>query len=336
MNKLVIASVAIILFFGGIFYFRYQVYYSHGVIKGDKVFEIKEGEGNMEVADNLEKQGLISGKWYFYYYLRTHGKLNKIMPGEYELSGNSTIPELVNSITEKKDLSIKVTFPEGWNDHEMAARLKENDLPGDDFLAIANDPSKWDFRNKYDFLKDGKMKSLEGYLFPDTYFFKKDVSAEDVITKMLDNFETKITPDMEQALSGRNVTLNDAIILASIVEKEVQTAADMKLVAGIFVGRIANGQRLQSDAPLSYILNDNKSQHSGKDLDFDSPYNTYRNAGLPPGPIDNPGMNAILAAIYPQASGYNYFLTATINGQKKVMYAKTYDEHLQNKQKAGL
>jgi len=124
--------------------------------------------------------------------------------------------------------------------------------------------------------------------------------------------------------------------MASIVEREVQSAEDMKIVSGIFWKRIEIGQRLQSDAPLSYILNDNNDQHSGKDLELDSPYNTYKYAGLPPGPISNPGISAMKAAIYPKDSAYNFFLTVSINGEKKVIFSKNFEEHVANRQKYGI
>jgi len=335
-KKIAIFTVIALLAIGAVFYFRFEVYYSHGVLKSNRIFEIKEGEGNLDIARNLEEEGLISNKWYLYYYLRTHGKLNKLLPGEYELSGNLNIPEIVESITQGKDMAVKITFPEGLIAKRMAQKLDENGLPGDQFLSIATDSSKWDFRIKYDFLSDQKIMTLEGFLFPDTYFFEKDATAEDIVTKMLDNFNRKLTSQMKQDIAADKGSIEDMITLASIVEREVQTAGDMKIVAGIFLNRIRSGQRLQSDATLSYILGDSNDSHSGKDLEIDSPYNSYRFSGLPPTPISNPGMNAIIAAIYPQASSFNYFLTSTVNGTKEVLYAKTYDEHLLNKRKAGL
>lgn len=335
-KKIAISILVAILVIGGIFYFRFEVYYSHGISKSSRIFEIKEGEGNLDIAANLEEKGLISNKWYLYYYLRTHGKLNKLLPGEYELSGNLSIPEIVESITQGKDMAVKLTFPEGLTAKQMAEKLNEKGFPGDQFLSIATDPAKWDFRSKYDFLGDEKITTLEGFLFPDTYFFEKEATAEGIMIKILDNFNRKLTSQMRQDIADRKSSIVETITLASIVEREVQTASDMKIVAGIFLSRIDNGQRLQSDATLSYILGDSNDSHSGKDLELDSPYNSYRVAGLPPTPISNPGMNAILAAIYPQASSYNYFLTSNVNGTKEVLYAKTYDEHLLNKRKAGL
>jgi UPF0755 protein len=326
--------VLILLTISGFFYFRYEVYYAHGSDRGRVAFEIKKGEGNEEIAQKLQEQKLISGKIYFYYYIRSHGLLNKLLPGEYELSGNMTIPEIAGRITRSQDMNLSVTFPEGFSVLDMAERLKSYSLDGDGFSKIAGNPEN--FISKYDFLKDEKNRKLEGYLFPDTYFFKKDESAESIISKMLNNFDNKLDDKMRQDIKNQGKSIHEIIVMASILEKEVKTSEDMKIVSGIFWRRIKNGQRLQSDATLSYFLNDTNPQHSGKDLEIDSPYNTYRFKGLPPGPIGNPGLAGIQAAINPTDSAYNYFLTVVVNGESKVIYSKTFEEHVANRRKYGI
>jgi len=318
---------------GSIFYFRHQVYYSHSSVSAQKMFEIKKGEGNAEIAARLRKEGLISGKYYFYYYVRKHNLLSKIMPGEYQLSGTMTIPEIATVITTAQEQFVKVTFPEGFTAVQMAARLTANDLPGDEFLKIVKNPGE--LKKRYSYLTPATVTTLEGYLFPDTYFFKKDISAKDIVGRLLDTFDKNLTAQMVSD-AAIDKTTNDIVIMASIVQKEVRDAADMKTVAGIFWKRIAEQQRLQSDATLSYILNDKVDQHNAKELATDSPYNSYMYAGLPPTPISNPGVDALAAAVYPTASDYNYFLTATVNGETSVVFSATYEEHVAAKQKYGL
>ncbi len=333
-KKILLFVVVLLVVISGIFYFRNQVYYSRGDYAGEKMFEIAKGEGNALIASKLEEGGLVSRKIYFYYYLRTRGLLNKIMPGEYQLSGSMTIPEIAHIITNPGQMFAKITFPEGFTASQMADRLTANGFPGEAFLKIVNDPG--DFRKRYSYLSDPAVQTLEGYLFPDTYFFRKDITAENITGRLLDTFDGKLDGNLRKEMERRNKTIKDIIIMASLAEKEVQTLSDMKIVTGIFWKRLEIGQRLQSDAPLSYILNDKKDQHSGKELELDSPYNTYRNAGLPPGPISNPGLNAITAAVYPEDSGYNYFFTVVVDGEKKVVYSKTFEEHVANKNKYGL
>lgn len=336
MNK----KIFFILFFifillGGLFYFRHQIYYSRGAENRVIIFEIKKGEGTEKIASDLAKKNLISSKIYFYYYLYSGHLFNKIMPGSYMLSGNLSIPEITRVITNPEDQAVKITFPEGLTNRDMAEILKKNGFDGENFLRLADNIPE-SFRNSYAFLSDVKNKSLEGYLFPDTYFFKKEIIAESILKKMLDNFEEKMSGQILGEIKNKNKKLEDIIILASIVEKEVSISADMKIVAGIFENRLAIDMPLQSDASLSYILNDKIDSHTIEQTKIISPYNTYINKGLPPGSIVNPGMNAILAALYPQKTDYLYFLTAKIGSEQKIYYAKTFEEHIANKKKAGL
>ncbi len=325
---------ALLVAIGGVFYLRAQIYYSHSSSATKKMFEIQKGEGNAVIAAKLEAAGFISWKYYFYYYLRSHNLLNKIMPGEYQLSGVMTIPEIATVITTVQEQFVKVTFPEGFTATQMAARLTANALPGDEFLRLVKNPG--DLKKRYSYLTPAPVATLEGYLFPDTYFFKKDATAADIVGRLLDTFDQNLDAQMRSDAAGQNRSINSIVNMASIVQKEVQTPADMKTVAGIFWKRADAGARLQSDATLSYILNDKVDQHNAKELATDSPYNSYMYAGLPPTPIANPGVDALIASIHPTASNYNYFLTATVNGEAKVVFSATYDEHVANKQKYGL
>ena len=247
-----------------------------------------------------------------------------------------------------------IKIPEGWTNQDIADYLaKLGPWPSADFLrlvgsaqanyadsakAITPDASSTDFTKQFSFLADKPAQaSLEGYLFPDTYRVYASSSAAEIITKLLTNFDQKLTPQMRDDIKSQGKTIYDILIMASIIEKEAPINyatgdnRDAKIISGIFWRRLARGQALQSDATVSYILHDNKTQHSGADLTIDSPYNTYKYAGLPPGPICNPGLLAIEAAIYPASSSYDYFLTAPGTGQ--VIYARTYEQHLQNKYK---
>lgn len=335
-KKIFLALISIlILLLGGLFYFRNNVYYSRGMETRVVIFEIKKGEGTEKIVSGLAEKNIISGKIYFYYYLYANRLLNKIMPGSYMLNGNLNIPEIAHIITNPEAQAIKITFPEGLTNRDMAEILKDNNFDSEEFLRLANNIPE-NFRTRYAFLSGAKIKSLEGYLFPDTYFFKKEITAENILRKMLDNFEEKIDERILSEIKNKNKKLEEVIILASIVEKEVPAAGDMKIAAGIFENRLAIDMPLQSDATLSYILDDKIDSHTIEQTKIISPYNTYINKGLPPGPIANPGMNAILSTIYPQKTDYMYFLTTKADGENKTYYAKTFEEHIANKKKAGL
>jgi UPF0755 protein len=317
---------------GAFLFFRHQIYYSQGKNKQVVNFEITKGEGNAEIASKLEEQGLISDKLYFYYYVRANKLINKIMPGEYELSGNMTIPEIAQNITSQQEKYVKITFPEGWNSKQMAERLKENGLNGDGFLAIVKDPQN--FKKRYSYLQDPKIKTLEGYLFPDTYFFKPDITAENIVGRMLDNFDGKLDSAMRADIAKQNKSIGDIVIMASVVEAEVTSTSDRSVVSGIFWKRIGIDMPIQSDATLTYAMDDGKSRHSYLETRVESPFNTYINKGLPPTPINSPSLEAIEAAIYPKVSDYLYFLSDPKTGT--TYFAKTLDEQNINKVKVGL
>lgn len=330
---IIILAIAAVLL-GGAFYFRYQVYYSHGSFRNSKVFEIVKGEGNGAVAEKLKAEKLVSGKIYFYYYLRSHSLLNKILPGKYQLNGNMTIPEIAMLITNEENILpgyVKITFPEGWDSKKMAERLAANGFDGAAFLEIAKNPNP-EITDKFEFLKG--VKNLEGYLFPDTYFFAKEIRAEDIVQKILDNFDQKLTAEAREAIKNQGKSISDILTMASIVEMEVKNPDDRAIVSGLYWNRIKNGQALQSDITIAYILGEKKKQYSFDDTRTLSPYNTYLNKGLPPGPIDNPGLDAIKAAIYPKDSPYNYYLSDPETGQ--TIFSVTLEEHNANKVKYGL
>lgn len=329
---LVIASMIIVL--GGFFYFRYQVYFSHQNQVEKTIFEISKGDGSVEVATKLKEANLISGKIYFYYYLKTHNLISNILPGKYELNGGMTIPDIAITITNKKNILpgyVEITFPEGLTIKQMAEKIIASGLDGQGFLNLAQNTPQ-DLKDKFDFLKESK--SMEGYLFPDTYFFAKDIDARGIVIKILNNFDNKISVDLRKEIIIQKKTLAEILTLASIVEKEVSMDSDRSTVAGLFWNRLADGQALQSDATLSYFLDESVAQHTIVETKIDSPYNTYLKKGLPPGPICNPGLAAIKATIYPEKTDYYYFLSDPKTGQ--TIFSKSFNEHVENRRKYGL
>jgi UPF0755 protein len=228
------------------------------------------------------------------------------------LLGRAPAPEPIIPATE-----IIIQVPEGWTNDEIAKRLeKTGGWPTADFLKAA--------------------EGQEGYLFPDTYRVYASATPAAIVKKMLDNFDAKLTPSLRADINKQGKTIKDIVIMASIIEKEAgidygQGAdSDARIISGIFWNRLKIGQGLQSDVTVAYALKDNNFKNSNLDLNVDSPYNTYKYRGLPPGPIANPGLIAIQAAITPLATNYYYFLTTP---DHKIIYAKTYEEHLQNKYK---
>lgn len=252
------------------------------------------------------------------------------------------------AIVYKEEKTLKIL--EGWNLDDINEYVaRETGLAQVDLENITGQP-KIDYRqekdlvlppnlvDRFSFLQDKpEYYSLEGFLFPDTYRVFADASAEEVVLKMLENFDRRLTAEMRAEIARQGKTIYEVIIMASLIEKEAPIDYSdpenraARIVSDIFWGRLKIGQALQSDATLSYLLDDNNPAHSGQDLKIDSPYNSYKYPGLPPTPICNPGIKAIEAAIYPIETDYNYFLT-TLDGSA-IYYARTYAEHLQNKYK---
>lgn len=337
MKKITIFLLVGLSLISGIFYFYFETYCGKTSRTSESIFEVKVGEGVWLIADNLKKEDLIVGKTFFFLYFKSHNE--KIYPGKYSLSGQMTIPEITIRLTSKKEIlkkDIILTFPEGWNLNKISQRIQKSDLQNvADFTALAKNADYFKEKYSYNFLNElPQGATLEGFLFPDTYFFVPDSSSEEIIKRMLDNFDQKIDGTIREEISQQKKTLYEIITLASILEMEVKTQEDRELASGIFWNRIRIGQPLQSCATLAYVLGINKKQYTWNDTQTASPYNTYLNKGLPPGPIGNPGSSTLKAAIFPKNSNFNYFLSDPQTG--KTIFSGTIEEHNQNKVKYGL
>lgn len=308
-----------------------------GGSKEDVLFVINKGEGVNTIAANLLKEGLIDSGLYFKIYIWREKLESKLQAGEYILNRNISIKDVVGIFTSGKTLNKEKTIKiiEGWNIDEIDDYLVKESVLGDQaFASLAKKPASYwyESKNNYKFLENSPLGvDLEGFLFPDTYRIFEDATNEDVLFKMLDNFDDKLSDELRQEIKRQGKTIFEIVTMASIIQKEVRSEDDMKIVSGIFWNRINSGQALESCATLAYILGENKPQYTVEDTKLVSPYNTYQNPGLPPGPISNPGLNAITAAIYPTKTNYFYFLSRFDNGE--TVFSETYDEHLRNKAK---
>src|SRR3989344_4178914 len=217
------------------------------------------------------------------------------------------LPDIVSrreqEIVELKEVT--VTIPEGTNIRQIGEIFEKNGMFSKKTFVSA-------------------AEGEEGYLFPDTYRFYKDAVPQDIVLKMKENFLKEITKDILNEIAVQKKTLNEIIIMASILEEEVKSTEDRKIVAGILWKRLAKGMGLNVDAALTYVLGKTSSELTEKDLKLDSPYNTYRYRGLPPTPISNPGLDAVLSALYPTATKYFYYLT---DSESKDHNAVTLEEH---------
>ncbi|MCK5490996.1 MAG: endolytic transglycosylase MltG [Candidatus Pacebacteria bacterium] len=297
-----------------------------------KEFVIESGDSVKKIAANLESENLILGSDFFEIYIWQENLSSKLQAGKYELSPAMTISQMVDLFIGGKiiDNQIKITIPEGFLVAEIDQRLAEYELIQEGEFLEFDKVQNFDI-SKYEFLNDlDKDSSLEGFYFPDTYIYYVDASVQEIAEKMLDNFDKKLSIDLRQEIERQNKNIFEIITLASIIEKEAGSTKDMKEIASVFQNRLDIDKALESDATINYFVGEKRAQATYDDLKIDSPYNTYLYKGLTPGPISNPGIYAIEAAIYPEETDYFYFLSKDTG---ETVFSKTYDEHLINKRK---
>lgn len=324
---------AIVVTAGAYFYVSDQIEKPREKIGFYKNFIIPSGESAAGIGEKLAKEGIISDSFYFKFYLWKTGLKNSIKAGEYNLSSSMSIPEIANIVSKGKiiDKEITVLIPEGLTSAEIEEILADKELLKKGEFTEAVEEKNFKRYYRYDFLADKpKGANLEGYLFPDTYIFYKKTSPEDILEKIFNNFDKKIDSEMRNEIARQGKTIFEVLTLASIVQEEANGAGDMKIVAGIFLNRLETGKALEADSTINFITGKKMPQALYSDLEISSPYNTYKNAGLPPGPIDNPGLDAIRAVIWPEKTSYLYFLHSP---DGKAVYSKTYEEHLKNREK---
>lgn len=293
---------------------------------------VKSGQTAQQISSDLYDAGVIQNKFIFETWIWLKKAGSRLQSGTYLVPARVSVRRLVNILLLGPDHRQKsLTFIEGWDRgrEELQAVLTKNGFAYEEFLKLS--ASKKDWQRDYDFLSAAPASaSLEGYLFPNTHFIDNQTTEKDLITKMLDDFDRQLNSELRTEIKQQNKTIFEVITLASIVEREVPEKADRKIIADIFIKRLKKGIGLQSDATINFITGKGLVQPSGEDVQVESPYNTYKYRGLPPGPIGNPGLESIKAVIYPTANPYYYFLTTK---EGEVIYSKTYEEHLANKKK---
>lgn len=284
-------------------------------------FKIVKGEGLRAIGARLSQQRLIKSISMFKLYSLVSGKAHKLQPGLYELAPSFSLPQIVEILTTSGRDEVIVTIPEGYTVKDIenilatAQVLKRDSLIDYPFKTLVNE---------YPFLIEAS--SLEGFLFPDTYRFKVDSEAREVVERMLKNFQIRAWPEFRETKNWYEV-----LILASFLEREVPEFSDRQIVAGILQKRLKRGMPLQVDATVSYgkckgkFLGCQDISVKREDLGFSSTYNTYTRLGLTPTPIANPGLAAIKAALSPQVSPYLYYLSAVKT--KETIFSKTLEEH---------
>lgn len=306
-----------VIFFVLVFIWFFQETKAPSKDSNFKFFVIEKGESASQIGIRLEHEGLIKNALVFKIYSQFAGFSGRIQAGEYKLSPSHSLFETLFELT-RGPVEVWITIPEGLRREEIASKFAE---------ALDKDIT---FKNQFLAVSADK----EGFLFPDTYLFSKEADALTIINKMLDNFKNKTSG----LGSNQDLTFNQRIILASIIEREVKKDEERPIVAGILINRLRIGMPLQVDATIQYAVATNRCQPSTltcswwqplelNDFSINSPYNTYLTAGLPPTPISNPGISSIKAAFNPAQTEYYYYIH---DASGQIYYARTIDEQNEN------
>lgn len=282
-------------------------------------FVVRPGESAPTVATHLKKQGLIRHRDAFITYLNLHGLRTRLQAGTYSLEPTLSGQAIADILVRGRTMSDHLVIPEGYRLAQIRELAIGQGISGKDFDAALQ------ATHNHPFLASKPPKAnLEGYLFPDSYRVNSATTAKILVGAMLDTFGKRVGPEYVQAFAAQGLNLHQALTIASLVEREVSIESDRPIVAQIFLKRHRIGMPLGSDSSVQYIADQSGTPFN---LDVNSPYNTRKFAGLPPGPIGSPGLSALNAVAHPAHTDYLYFLSGN---DGKTYFAKTYAEHERN------
>lgn len=304
-------------------------------------FVVERGETARSIAARLQEEGLITDARLFELYLRYYGLSTRLEAGEFTLRRNMTMPEIARALQQARAKEVTITIKEGWRIEEIADYLEEEGVVNSqEFLSLARTPEALspEVRTRFTFLQAlPPGSSLEGYLFPETYRVAVGSDPEVIITRMLETFDERVTPELRGAAAARGYTLHQVVTIASIIERETPFADERPLVSSVYWNRLEGqcpeaGTYLQADPTVQYAMGRPgewwwKPPSVEVYKQVQSPYNTYLYPGLPPGPIANPGLSAIQAAVYPKTTRYCFFVARGDGGH---VFAVTLAEHERN------
>lgn len=288
--------------------------------------KITRGDNLRSVAVKLEDSRIIINKYVFIALGRILGYQDNLIPGEYKIPNGLSYLDILKILTDPSvDRTVIVTIPEGLNIRQIG-RLFQRQI-GVDSARFVEEAKNDSLLN----LLGVEAANLEGYLFPDTYQFSLGGGSnreKEIVAVLAAEFRKKITADIKQKMNEKNLSLTELITMASIIEGETRFEPEKKTISGVYYNRIKKSMKLEADPTVQYALPDGpKKRLLYSDLKYPSPYNTYLNKGLPPGPINNPGLSSILAALEPEQHRYLFFVA---KGDGSHRFAETYDEHKKN------
>lgn len=283
---------------------------------------IKQGMSANEIAALLRQQGLIKNTTLFRMYVHLEGFSNSLQAGEYTFTPDMNMQKMIAMLAKGEVSYSQITIPEGLTIEQVATLLESKQIANAaKFKAAAKNYQPFAYIDA-----DARVGyKPEGFLFPDTYRVPRGIKEEELLQFMVSEFDRNFTPQMREKAKKQGLTIREVMILASLVEKEARVEKERPVIAGVFLNRIRQAMPLQSCATIQYILGYPKAELTIKDTEIPSPYNTYLNMGLPPGPIANAGAASIMAVLEPALTDYLYFVA---DNKGVHHFSKTYDEHL--------
>jgi UPF0755 protein len=286
--------------------------------------EIPRGASTGEIGELLEEQGAIRSATAFRWLARIRGKADKIQAGRYEIQTGLGAPEVLELLVEGRTRLLRVVVQEGLTAADAAEVVaRQAGFTTAEYLALARDSSLTDSLGV-------PGPTLEGYLFPETYFVDPEISARAFVELQIETFRKAFEPEIEKRAQAQGFTAREIVTLASIVEAEARLPNERPVISSVYRNRLARGMLLEADPTVQYALGGHRERVLYKDLEVDSPYNTYRNPGLPPGPIGNPGRASLEAAVAPDSTPYLYFFWIG-DSLGTHTFSETYEEHLRKR-----
>lgn len=319
---IILSSLFVILILSVLF-ITYKINYQRSGFSAEKKFRVKQGMNFNAIAEELERDSIISNAFWFKIAAKMQGKDEKIISRSYIIKPGLNNIELLDMLTDPYiNFTVKFTVPEGFTIKQIAklsaSKFNFNEI---DFIEHSANDSLINLLGL-----SGKVKNLEGFLFPDTYRLDFDISARELVLVLFNEFYSRVIKGDKYSLKDNPEKLLKTVTFASIVQGETQLISEMPVVAGVYKNRLLKRMRLEADPTVQYVLPEGPKQRLlNEDLKIASPYNTYLNYGLPPGPINNPGINAIEAALKPEEHNYLFFVATGKGGHT---FSETYSEHL--------
>lgn len=286
--------------------------------QGTATVIVKKGASTAEVAADLDRQGLVHSPTVFLWLARIWGIDRRLKPGRYDFTGRISTYDILEDLREQNALLVRIVFPEGWQIERFGESV-EKDLgtPAEEFTSLCRDSAflaQWEI----------PAPTAEGYLMPETYRFYWGVEPEEVIGELVTATQHLFSDSLVARIEELGWNKHQTLTMASLIEAEAGVAEERTRIAAVFYNRLRKRIRLQCDPTVIYAMGGINRRLLYKDLKFDSPYNTYLHYGLPPGPINNPGKPAVLAALYPDESDELYFVA---RGDGTHIFSKTLAEH---------